>query len=271
VHDSNLIALYTFGTIAVAGLIAALIFAFVLYKQRQAKTVQEQKLRLHDYNAKLLQTKIEVQDATLNAVGMELHDDIAQTLTAHVLQLSAFGRTLPQDGTQTELEGYKQGIRDVISKVRLLSHSLSSNMIENRSMEAAIQAELKRIAAFSRISCVLDVDTVYEPQPRERLLLFRVLQEALQNILKHAGASSIKVSISLMDGQYSLQIADDGRGFDMAGDKMPSTMGLHNMQERMLLMLGSLQIHSDIGKGTTLVLQIPTDRYAGEDKSSIGG
>jgi signal transduction histidine kinase len=271
VHDSNLIALYTFGTIAVAGLIAALIFAFVLYKQRQAKTVQEQKLREHAYNAELLQIKIEVQEATLNTVGMELHDDIAQTLTGHILQLASLARKLPQDGTQTVLENYSQGIRDVISKVRLLSHSLSSAMTENRSVENAVQSELKRISAFSPITCSLLVDTVYEPEPRQRLLLFRVVQEALQNILKHARATTIAVTISQVGHYYQLQIADNGQGFDVTSYEMASTMGLNNMQERMHLMQGNLQIHSVIGKGTILVLQIPTDGHAGEDKSDIGG
>src|SRR5690606_38785979 len=99
-----------------------------------------------------------------------------------------------------------------------------------RDTAEAIRDELTRIEAFSEITCTLHSEEEHDLPSEQRLLLFRVVQEALQNILKHAGAHHITVTISSTPQRYSLAITDDGKGFDVTEARIADSMGMRNMQ-----------------------------------------
>jgi signal transduction histidine kinase len=148
-------------------------------------------------------------------------------------------------------------IRQSVKELRLLSHSLNTSLIEKRDLEEAIETELSRIRAFSPIKCQLLVEgNAPELTPETRLLIFRIIQEALHNVVKHAGASAVTISIQYQPNGLQLCIRDDGRGIDMTKLANSASVGMVNMRQRASLLHGNLEIASDGQTGTSVTLKI---------------
>jgi two-component system, NarL family, sensor kinase len=269
--DPHLIPLYIFGTLVVTGFAVAVITSLIIQKQRQVKNRLARQKLAFDYSQSLLNTRIEVQEITLNTVASELHDNIAQALTGCFMQLANAGSMLDDLGSKVYIDEAKENIKGVIKDVRLLSHSLATTMVEHRELQEVIQAELSRIESFSNISCSLRSTTIHELNPEQRLLLFRIIQEALQNILKHAQASNIIISLDSDDTYYRASIKDDGRGFDTKTVGESKSLGLVNMRDRITMLKGELDIDSAPGSGTQIEIQIPLNLPDGKNKNSNSG
>jgi signal transduction histidine kinase len=260
VRDPNLIPLFIFGTLLVTAFAVAVVISLVIQKQRQVKNRLERQRLEFNYSQTILHTKIEVQETTLKMLSQELHDNINQVLSACFMQITSAGNRMQDTDGKAMIEEAKGTIKGAISDIRLLSHSLNTGMVEHRETEEAIESELTRIQAFSNIACTLDADATVDLPAEQRLLVFRIVQEALQNIIKHAQAKNITISISNTDKQYMLSIKDDGRGFDSKDAGISSSLGMRNMQERAALLKGVLKFTSSPGHGTMLELQIPINQ-----------
>ena len=131
-------------------------------------------------------------------------------------------------------------------------------MIESRDLEEVIEAELNRIRSFSSIQCSLEVEGSAAELHREtRLLIFRIIQEALQNVIKHAGARTVVIRMSYAPNKLNLRIIDDGKGIDMQAMNGSSSLGMTNMHQRAKLLKGDLKVSSDGKNGTEVALNIP--------------
>jgi two-component system NarL family sensor kinase len=265
VRDPHLLPLFIFGTLLVSGFSIAVIFSLIIQKQRQVKNRLARQQLAFDYSQSLLNTRIEVQETTLNMVASELHDNIAQTLTGCFMQLAAAGNS--GTGSQSTIEEAKANIKDVIRDVRLLSHSLATGLVERRDLQDAIQAELSRIQTFSNIECSLSSLTIHELEPEQKLFLFRIVQEALQNILKHAEATKISITLDTTEEHYLMSIKDNGKGFDVDAVSESTSLGLLNMRERVTLLKGQLKVESAPGSGTSIDILIPLNPEDGKDKT----
>lgn len=255
-HDPHLLPLYVFGTVLIGAFGLAVTISLIVQKQRQVKSrLARQKIEF-DYSQSLLNTRIEVQETTLNMVARELHDNIVQSLTASFMQVSTAGAVFGEHAGRELIEEAKDNIKTIIRDVRLLSHSLATGMVEQRELHEAIQAELTRIQTFSNITCSLRSETIIEPSSEQRLLLFRIAQEALQNIIKHALATEIAIRLASTDQHYIMTITDNGKGFDMANMKDKASLGLTNMQERAAMLNGTLTIASALNEGTTITIRV---------------
>jgi signal transduction histidine kinase len=266
--DPRLVPLYIFGTLLIAVFTIAVTISMLILKHRQVNNRLARQQQAFDYSQSLLHTRIEVQESTLNMIAQELHDNIAQSLTGCFMQVATAASLVQDNDSLKEIIGEaKNGIDKVVSDVRLLSHSLATGMAEHRDLSEAIQAELTRIASFSNNSCTLRSRTIHELQPDQRLLIFRVFQEALQNILKHAHASSILIELDSDDAAYKMSITDNGRGFDVATISHAGSFGLMNIKERIALLSGTLHIVSAPGQGTQIHVTVPINLPNGADKN----
>jgi signal transduction histidine kinase len=198
----------------------------------------------------------------------ELHDNIAQALTGCYMQVTASTNFIEQENGKQIAEEARGSLKDIIKDVRLLSHSLATGMVERRDLHDAIQAELTRIENFSQIACTLTSSSIHEFGTEQKLLLFRIVQEALQNVIKHAQAKNINVVISDSDQDYQLTIRDDGIGFDADATSKKITLGLASMKERVEMLKGALNITSFPSVGTTIDIQIPKTLRNGKDTDS---
>lgn len=256
-NNVHILPFYIFGTILISAFALAVLGSLIIQKQRQVKNRLARQQLAFDYEQSLLNTKIEVREATLNMLAQELHDNITQAITGCYLEVNAAAAHIRSPEGKEIADNAKEHLMNVIRDVRLLSHSLSTGMVEHKDLYDAIQAELSRIQAFTSIDCQLASNTLVELQPHQRLLLFRVVQEALQNTLKHAAARNIRISMDDDGRSYYLAIVDDGIGFDLSAAAASHTYGLYNIRERVEKLQGRITVLSQPGEGTRIELQIP--------------
>ncbi|MEO6833610.1 MAG: sensor histidine kinase [Chitinophagaceae bacterium] len=262
--NSPLLPYFVFSTLLISGFALTVIVSLVIQKQRQVRNRLARQQMAFDFDQSLLNTRIEVRENTLSMLASELHDNILQSMTLCQMGLSTALNTEQPEEKAALINEAKQTLTTLMRDTRMLSHSLASGMVENRPLEDAIQAELSRIQALTNIQCNLELDTLEELPPNQRLLLFRAVQEALQNTLKHAKATRIDIRIYDENQRYFLSIADNGKGFD------PSTLsnnslGLMSLRQRAALLNGNLHIKSSPGAGTIISLELPIPLTNGEN------
>ncbi len=158
-------------------------------------SLQQQQLKF-EYETSLLNTRIEVQEQAFETVSLEIHDNLGQMLSLGCIQLATVKNEIKDREMAGKLDSILQLFKKSVKDIRLLSHTLNTNLVEHLELKQSIQTELDRIEAFSNISCSLDAG--YEEEalfPKQRIIIFRIIQEALQNVLKHAKASAIHIVI----------------------------------------------------------------------------
>jgi len=193
-------------------------------------------------------------------LARELHDSVTQSLYSLVL-LAEGWRRAAQAGGRAPVEDYLSRIGEItqqaLKEMRLLIHELRPPALEREGLLGALHRRLdaveKRVGVNARI---LADDLIQLPAHVEEGL-YRIAQEALNNALKHAGADKVVVRIWTNDGQVTLEVTDDGCGFDPAGANHVGGMGLVGMQERAKQLGGSLTVTSAPGGGTTVRASIP--------------
>ncbi len=266
-HNPHLLPFLIFGTLLITAFAFAVIISVAIQKQRQVKNRLARQQMAFDHSQSLLNTRVEVREMTLNMLAQELHDNITQAMTGCYMQVNSLSEFVSAEAGLKVAREAKDHLMNVIRDVRLLSHSLATGMVEHRELHDAIQAELTRIQTFTKIDCSLEPDTFIELQPDKRLLLFRTVQEALQNTLKHAEAKRINVHMGNDEEYYYLTIKDDGKGFDTT-TLTGNSFGLMSIKERIEMLHGKLQVLSGAGTGTTIKLQIPINQPDEKDKDS---
>jgi signal transduction histidine kinase len=202
---------------------------------------------------------ISAGDAERARIGRELHDSTAQSLGAIDLLLTAALCELPADAPVIERLTLVHGIvTDTLQEVRTLAHNVHPRVLDDLGLGHA----LEWLARVTREQGGGDVRVhVGAPArvPQDAAsVLYRVAQEAIGNAVKHAGARHITLALTTEDGHATLEVRDDGRGFDPSATARTSTgMGLFSMQERVALVGGAFTLDSEVGRGTTVRATIP--------------
>jgi two-component system sensor histidine kinase UhpB len=196
---------------------------------------------------------IEAQEAERRAVARELHDDFGQVLTALKLNLQAQGRG---DAESIAL------VDGAIARMRELAQDLRPPLLDELGLEASlrwyVEREAKRAGLASRLALA---PLVQRPPAAVETTCFRVAQEALTNVIRHAQAHAVDVELCQAGGALQLIVRDDGRGFDVPAARKRAvnggSQGLLSMQERVALAGGDLEIDSAPGRGTSVRARLP--------------
>ena len=193
-------------------------------------------------------------------IAREVHDEFGQVLTGIKLETSmceySYGNLDP--GLSERLANMKRQITHLFQLVRDLATALRPPILD-AGLASAIEWQARRFEARSQISCLVEVPEQLPALSDARATgLFRILQEALTNISRHAAAQSVHIRLCAEAGTLCLSISDDGCGFVVDGER-PRSFGLVGMHERALMMSGSLHIDSQPGEGTTLTVRVPLD------------
>jgi signal transduction histidine kinase len=187
-----------------------------------------------------------------------LHDDITQRLAR--LAIDA-GRAEPGNGTVDSAEmirGVRNGLVRLSEDVHSLSYKLHPSLLDDLGLAEALKAECEQFARQDDVECEVSLGPLPGQFPREVALgLFRVTQEALRNIGRHARASHVKVTLRPLDDGLQLAIRDDGVGFTPVLKRNRTSLGLSGMKERVVLLDGELDIESAPDRGTTIVVWVP--------------
>ncbi|MGC4021386.1 MAG: ATP-binding protein [Cyclobacteriaceae bacterium] len=229
-----------------------IIILVLIYQKKQLTYVHEKKQLQSQYDQELLKTRLETQEETLNWLGKELHDNLGQLLNSSKVLIGVAQRT---NDTQDTLTTAGETIGQAITELRMLSKSLSKEWLEKFSFEENLKAETRRINATREINMSVDhLDMIEMPRDRQ-LMLFRMVQEATQNSIKHGNASQIRVIGAQENGSLTVMVIDNGKGFNIDTNK--SGFGMNSIRHRASLMGGSAEWNSDVQGGTSVKIFVP--------------
>ncbi len=229
-----------------------------------ARKLAEDALRTHEARLQMLsQRLIEVQETERATIARELHDEIGQTLTAlklnmQWLQLRVTGTALDKVTASVELAG------NALAQTRNLTLDLRPPQLDALGLAAALCDQAKRIAASAGFAVRFVIETEHGTDKSTRAItLFRIAQEALTNVARHAGAREVLVELRQRDGELIIAISDDGHGFNLETERdralKRGSMGLLGMEERVSLVGGRLQIVTRPGHGTRIQASYPLE------------
>jgi signal transduction histidine kinase len=198
---------------------------------------------------------------------MELHDELGQSLAVLKLQIRAIERGLGDDQQDlkaecVELLLYLDG---VIDEIRRLSRDLSPSILEDLGLQSALKYLINEVSKHYTVSQAFELEDLDRLFPAEaQIIIYRIFQECLTNISKHAGATEVSVAVKEHNGLISLMIEDNGAGFDpalvLARRATGRGLGLAALDERARMLGGTLEIRSQPGVGTRVTCVIPVDR-----------
>lgn len=195
-------------------------------------------------------------------IAREVHDEIGSLLTAIKIDLLWLSQRLPGDNPQ--LVEKARTITDLVNKTITsasnLAHSLRPGVLDAFGLIAALEIEAQEFSKRSGITCTFTKSQDYIELPESHsITLFRIFQEALNNILKHAQAKSVQVEIVKGEDHLELIIEDDGVGFGEAARQKPRSFGLRGIHERIEHLGGTVRITSAPGKGTHIAIFLPLE------------
>lgn len=241
-------------------LVAFIITITFLYRRRQQqfeKNLAQTKL---DHEKAILSTQLEIQEQTFQHISKEIHDNISLTLTLAKLNLNTLDWDNREKAT-VKVDSSVELLTQSIAQLSDLSKSLDSDFINQHSLLSAVEEELLRIKKTGALDVNYEVTGTPEYiDSQAELITFRIIQEAFNNIIKHAGAQSATLLLHYNRQHLYITIADNGSGFDpeFAGRKQHA--GLKNMESRIKLLGGEMNLNSEPGKGTTLNFKIPFEK-----------
>ena len=261
-HENNFIPLIIFGTLVFVMLVFILTTFLIIHKQKQKQNLLERRETEYKYQNQLLRTRLEVEELALKSVSREIHDNVNQILGIVRMNLFYAVQTETREESNTVVAEANDMAKEAIDHLRNLSHTLSGSGINKMGLVSAIRKELSNISSLSNIEANLLCDEEDQPvTAEEEILIFRIIQEALSNILKHAKATQIVIIIKHFFNDLFIAISDNGAGLEEAGEKVSDGLGMVNMYERAALLNGELNFESVPGKGLRVTLTVKTKEY----------
>jgi signal transduction histidine kinase len=213
----------------------------------------------------LLRRLITAQEEERKRLARELHDELGQGLSSMAIQVALAERHLGIDpqAAKEHLEQIEQLLDESTSQMDDLISGLRPAMLDDLGLQASLRALAKRTLIPAGLAIDLDMSCLSQELPGElETVLYRVVQEALTNVVRHAGASHVDLKLACEDGWLICQLADDGTGFDqdqVAASGRENGMGLLGMRERIEQVGGEIQIESGPGAGTSLRARLPLE------------
>ncbi|MGO4291429.1 sensor histidine kinase [Chitinophaga sp. RAB17] len=248
------------GWISLIFLIApGFLIAYISVYNRRKKKHHEETLQLKQtFQHELLKLQMEVQEQTLKTIATDLHDNINQILGLAVLTLSAVDLQDTKQASQKIL-ATENLTRRAIREIRALSGLLHGEELIGKGLVHAIGFELEWLEKSDRFQIIRKGEMKQLPsQPDKELIIFRIFQESLHNIIRHSQASVIVVELALTNDLLTLRLEDNGIGFNAEAVVMQhSGMGLQNIRKRAAMIEGAASIVSTPGQGTSVTISIP--------------
>lgn len=226
---------------------------FVLeFNKRQKWHYKEKELMNAQFEQALLQSRLEIQEQTFKQISQEIHDNIGQVLTLVKLQINTLEGV--DDVNKSKMMTANDMLTKAIQDLRDLSKTLNSDTIAKVGLIKAIEMELELVKKVCRIETSMNFDAAIDDKgPGIELILFRIIQEAIHNVIKHAAASRLQVDGIMDNAVVQLTISDNGKGFKY-GEPHHEGNGLLNMKHRCNLIGASLDVHSSENKGTMVTI-----------------
>lgn len=260
-EDFQVIFIVVIGTLLLILLVAFIVMSVYFYQRSQHKHINAMEDLKNTVQKEILIAQLEIKEKTLNTIAQEIHDNIGQVLSLAKLNLN---KVLITDTTadSEKLNSTKDLIGKAIQDLRNLAKTLNTQYIGDHRLSQLLQTDVDMIDKMGdyKINVQLEgVERLHSPQ--NQLIIYRIIQESLNNIIKHAKGNQIDILLNYLPDSFHLTIKDNGVGFEtesvISPEKSGSGSGIHNMQNRARLIGGVFSYESKPGIGTTLKLILP--------------
>jgi two-component system NarL family sensor kinase len=251
----SIVIICTLLIIILASFIAVIL---LLYQKKQNLfNIQLEGIKAN-YDKELLKTQLEIQEDTFQYISREIHDNIGQFISLAKLQLNTLDirgdiPAAQRVGDTVEL------LTRALDELRDLSRSLSSEIIRNGGLTKAMELliiQLQKLAV-PQVTYELKGDYQFLDEQKE-IFILRILQEAINNVIRHSGAASLRISLTYENNSLTMVVHDNGRGFDATViETKKNTSGLSNMRKRAKMIDAGFQVESTLNSGTVLTLIVP--------------
>lgn len=230
-----------------------IIILILVYQKKQLRFIFEKKALESQYKEEILKSRVEAQEETLNNVSKEIHDNIGQLVNTAKILIGTAERKMPDVGDT--LQQADQALSKTIHELRALSRSLNTQWLEQFNFFENLQDETHRINASGTLTMTVDHSVELTLSKERQLILFRMVQEAFQNSVKHGAATRIHIKTEQQETKLVVTVEDNGRGFDV-NDTSKYGFGIFSLKHRVSLIGGGVHWHSD-EKGTRVIIEIP--------------
>jgi signal transduction histidine kinase len=213
-----------------------------------------------EYETQILHTQLEIQEQTLEKISQEIHDNIGQTLSFVKLNINTIDLNKLTE-TERKLDESKNLITKVIQDLRNLSKILNTSFINNVGLATSVQYQLDYLQKTGVYETTfITSDNIPNLPADVEMVLFRIVQELLNNIVKHAAASKIELELTYTENKLAIKVQDNGKGFDksLLADKANTKgLGLSNMKKRLDPIGAVINIDSEMAVGTCVIITLP--------------
>jgi signal transduction histidine kinase len=239
-----------------------IILFILLYQKRYYRFLREKQQLEGKFHQEIRQIQMETQEETFYQIGEEIHDNIGQLLTSTKLLLSITERSLP--GLPDPFHTAQETLAKAIHELRALSKSLNKEWLHQFNLIENLETETARINSANFIKASLVTSTRQVPRSaQDQVVLFRIIQEAIHNSIKHSDAKTVQIMIHLNNG-IQIIVSDDGSGLTV-DRKTIDGVGIMNMKHRTEVLGGTIQWSSNISNGTDVEINIPTLKMTDEN------
>ena len=255
--NSELLIPVLSGTILFALLVTFIIYFVVLYRKSQDKFLLEQE----QLKQALLRAEVEIKEQTLVDISRELHDNFGQIASLIKINLNLLSKGM-NSSQLTKIEETKGLVQELISDFKQLSNSLNGDRIEQIGFTQMLQSEIERINRMDVVKVEGVIPELHGIQLKHssKVLLFRVLQEAINNTLKHSGATKAELNLSVSNEILSVRYWDNGKGFITSNLDNLTGSGIRNMEARCKMIGASFKLQGQTGKGVELFVDVNIGR-----------
>jgi signal transduction histidine kinase len=231
---------------------------FFIQKKQQGYYTDLKAVKFY-YDKELFKAQLEIQEQTFREVSREMHDNIGQFLSLAklgLISLDIYNQQEVKEGIAEVTEILEKALEDL----RDMSKAMNPDVIRKGGLKRAIEMQVGFLQRGGKFHVTFDMKGEYQTiSEQKEIILFRILQEAVNNIIRHASASDINIILLSIEEELRLLIRDNGKGFDARGlhSQAGKIGGINHMQERAKLIDARFNIDSVLGKGTTITISTP--------------
>ncbi len=244
-------------TLSCGLILAAVAASHILRLERQSavryRLVVNAQSELKELSARL----VKAQEEERRAISRELHDEVGQSLSALLMELGNLAAVAPRhlEPLQRHLESIRKLAESSVQVARNMSLLLRPSMLDDFGLLPALEWQAREISKRSGLAVSVDAEELSDDLPDDHnTCVYRVVQEALHNCVRHAHARSVRIGVRQQKGRIVLSIQDDGKGFDA---RRVRGLGLVGMEERVHHLGGTFEVQSEPGQGTLLIVELP--------------
>jgi len=250
----DLILSIVFSSLFMLMLMAAAVLLFRIYLRRKNRLLLEKERMSQEFERNLLRSRLEIQEQTFSHISREIHDNIGQVLSMLRINLN----TVNCSEEQSKLNLMDELLGKAITDLRSLSHLLNGELIRTEGWVKAVEKLFGDLHRSGIHKTTLHVEDHLPPLGEDKpIILFRMIQEVINNVIKHADASEISMQALKQNGKLLIVLTDNGNGFDTGA--VAAGAGLNNLTSRASMINATLELRSQPGEGSSVVISINPD------------